>query len=865
MPHRYWRVLANTSQSGADWIGADTIALYNAAGVNLATVQANASASGVYGGSVAANAIAGVPGEWVAGNFPPQWWAYDLGAAPDDIVRVDWTEVAASIKNCAKNAVVQWSDTSATGPWTTAFSSIFVYAGSALTATITSSDPPPVNPLSLSNSPTFSATGAKFAGAMTGGVGTTPINFLPTTGGFTAEGWFNFSGGSGVFLVFGSVDTFWVGINNGQISAHFGLGTTEGVITGTTSVPTGVWHHVALVCGATGTSLYLDGAVAGSSALTFSGQGATFANPIGIRAFNGFAYGQYMWPGGISEVAFWPGSRYTTAFTPQTAAYLGSETGLIALYHLTADGTDSRTSATASAMYAPTVSGLVVGGSTTISGLYGGPAPTSVTYSLDSGAAVAATAPTIGSGSYSFVITTPAAGAHSITVTGTGANTSTSPATAFTTATAGLNAPSVTGLVVGGSTTLSGTYGGAAPTSVTYSLDSGAAVAATAPTIGSGTYSFVITTPASGAHTITVTGTGANTGTSPATSFTTSGTAIAAGNAAFVYSPYNWQVVANKATTWNAGAYFRVLFSGATCVLNFDVSVAVSPFSQIWWRIDNGPWVMAPVAASITCIVPTITAGNADVPYHRLDVAVKGMCNEVATNRWLSPVAGAVRFVGLILDTGASVLSTGKATLNILVYGDSITEGNRTLGETGNTPDVNDALQGWAFSLGALLGAEIGVVGFGGTGYSTTYGGVPIFQSTFNLLSPGVARSFTPAPDLVVINHGINDQATNIQAAAITAINGLLAVVACKVVLLNPLPAGSDNQYLKAAVAGCSQPARAVFISSVGYFDKTKGADGYQLHPSGPNNTALIAPKVAAALRLVLAGTVAAVSRWTHS
>ena len=86
----------------------------------------------------------------------------------------------------------------------------------------------------------------------------------------------------------------------------------------------------------------------------------------------------------------------------------------------------------AATMAAPTVTGLVAGGTTTVSGSFANGTPTGLTYKLDAGSAVGAVTPTIGASTYSFSFTTPAANTHTITVTGTGGNTATSPSTAFT-------------------------------------------------------------------------------------------------------------------------------------------------------------------------------------------------------------------------------------------------------------------------------------------------------------------------------------------------------------------------------------------------------------------------------------------------
>ena len=340
--------------------------------------------------------------------------------------------------------------------------------------------------------------------------------------------------------------------------------------------------------------------------------------------------------------------------------------------------------------------------------------------------------------------------------------------------------------------------------------------------------------------------------------------AIQPNNANIVYSPYNWTSGPAACVTWNPGAYFRTLFSGTTCALTFDVSLATAPVSQFWWRIDAGPWTLATVAANVPLPVPSITLGNAAVPLHRLEVVVKSMDIAIGADRWTANAPGAIRFTGLLISMGGALAAPGRAPLNVLIYGDSITEGARTLGETNPsaTPTDMDAMFGWAFAQGALLGAEVGICACSGTGFTVTAYGVPPFPQTYNLLSAGVARSFTPAPDLVVIAHGQNDQATNVQAAAVTTVNGLLAVVACKIVLLNPFPMASRTD-LQAAAAACNIPSRVTWANTTGFFVPANGSDASLIHPSGPNSTNLIAPKVATILRPVLTAQ-SVVARWTH-
>jgi lysophospholipase L1-like esterase len=280
-----------------------------------------------------------------------------------------------------------------------------------------------------------------------------------------------------------------------------------------------------------------------------------------------------------------------------------------------------------------------------------------------------------------------------------------------------------------------------------------------------------------------------------------------------------------------------------------------TPASQIWWRIDNGPMTQASVTSVVTLTIPAATLGNSDVPYHLLEVIVKSTTE--TANRWanIGSAAGtAVIFTGLTLDAGASVLAPLAAPKTILCYGDSITEGVRTVGESSaNDTDRNDAALGWAYRLGTLLGAEVAVVGFGASGLSITgSGGVPFFGSSYNLQYAGQARSFAAPPDLIVTNIGTNDGSTNTVAAMKGVLNGLIAACPGKpIAVLRPFN-GNQAANLQAAIAGCNTPAACTYIDTTSFFNTTYGADSLNLHPSGPNDFARIAPQVAAALRPLL-------------
>ena len=169
--------------------------------------------------------------------------------------------------------------------------------------------------------------------------------------------------------------------------------------------------------------------------------------------------------------------------------------------------------------------------------------------------------------------------------------------------------------------------------------------------------------------------------------------------------------------------------------------------------------------------------------------------------------------------------------------------------------DHNDNSVCWSWALAPLLGAEAGVVGFGATGLSRGgSGGVPALGVSYNQLWSGVPRSFSPRPDLIVLNEGTNDGAANITAALLDVLEGLLAAApGTPIAVLLPFN-GAEAACLQAAVAACSQPALCHYVDTTGFYNTTFGG---ALHPTGPNDVGRLAPQIAAKLRPILAKSLA--------
>lgn len=184
-------------------------------------------------------------------------------------------------------------------------------------------------------SPTFGA--AKFGSGVTV---LSDVNYitLPTAvssalvANFTIEFWLKrASAPGGLEIPFSPPNTAWLGVaSTGQFQA-----ATEGGGFGP-NICDNAFHHIAYVIGANlRINIYIDGTNVYSTTTVVTDPGAG-ACTVGRHTSTGFA-----WGGAMDEVAVFSTERYTANFTAPTAAYTGSETGLVYLGHLESDGTDS--------------------------------------------------------------------------------------------------------------------------------------------------------------------------------------------------------------------------------------------------------------------------------------------------------------------------------------------------------------------------------------------------------------------------------------------------------------------------------------------------------------------------------------------
>ena len=709
-------------------------------------------------------------------------------------------------------------------------------------------------------SPTFAAGEAAFGNRLTGGYSLSAANYLPANT-FTFECRISASGITATKVFADIQNAFYLAANaSGQLYARFGI--TEQTLTSTANISDGNPHHVALTIHSAGAILFLDGAVVATSAVTPATADVRTVGRMELRTFRNYAGGTtaFDWPGTVDEVAVWSAPKYLAAFTAPTVPYTGAEANLYALYHLESDGTDSVGAAATSVTISGPSSGTVGVASTNFTASLNGVSATDVVVTpSDAGAGGTFTPTTVtitaGSTTGTFTYTASSTGTKTITATnGSGLTNAGSVSYAASSASATavtLSGPSTgtagaasTAFTVGANGTISGTVivtpsdGGAggtfSPTTVSISS-------------GSPTGTFTYTAASSGAKTISVSNNGALTNPGSITYTASAGVNNAYAPANILFSPYNWDAQSGYAKTINAGAYFRTIFGGTACTLNFDMTGIASPVPQISYRVDGfGAWITVPIAATVAITVSSKTADYAAKGGHFLEVLVKSTTE--GQPRW-STQATAVVLTGVILDAGKVLTKPPSRSLLGLYFGDSITEGVRTVGTIDpNDTDRNDAGQGWALQSAQLVGAECGVVGFGGTGFNNSgSGSVPNLVGSAPYLWSGVARSLSPAPDFIVINDGTNDSAS-VTANATTVLNALIAATpkTTKIILYRPF-SGTHAAELIAAVAACSDPSRVTYKDTTGYFNTTNSVDG--VHPYGIENLSHIAPLVAADIR----------------
>jgi hypothetical protein len=317
----------------------------------------------------------------------------------------------------------------------------------------------------------------------------------------------------------------------------------------------------------------------------------------------------------------------------------------------------------------------------------------------------------------------------------------------------------------------------------------------------------------------------------------------AANNAAWVVSPYNWnRTGAGGDITVDAGAYRRILFtSSAHVLLNFTTTQNGSYPPYIEVRFDGGTWTRYAVTTNTL-----VTPPGATVRERLMEIVL--VAPNIGADQWNgNPPASALWFTSAWFDLGAAVTAPARRSLNVLVYGNSITIGHNALNYSATYNNDDDASLGYGLLLGDRLNAEVGVVGFSGLGITTNLAGnnVPPLTSSWNYQYAGVSRVLSPAPDMCCIDLSQNDGGSTsaaLIAGMVAVAQGVTAAAPnCKFVFPDAVEGG-----VLGSIQTAAQQVGATFVGSTrGVLNYT--TDSYDAnHPTAAATLARLLPLIAA-------------------
>ena len=238
-----------------------------------------------------------------------------------------------------------------------------------------------------------------------------------------------------------------------------------------------------------------------------------------------------------------------------------------------------------------------------------------------------------------------------------------------------------------------------------------------------------------------------------------------------VVSPYNWYRNGSSfIQSPNPGAYLKVGFTGTSLSLGVDVSpeaganLASTQYPVIRYSVDYGPAItlqLTPSRTQIKC------ASGLRTGVHNL--YIQYIAGYVFEDFW-TPI-NVVRLTGFTVDGGSALIPPfgpgATRPKDILCYGDSITNADNNVATFGggitNAVETQDGEFGYVPAIAAAIGAEYGVVAYGGAswdggaadgghtpGLMTFYSGL---DSTHSRLAQG---KLSPTPSDIFINMGEN-------------------------------------------------------------------------------------------------------------
>jgi lysophospholipase L1-like esterase len=212
-------------------------------------------------------------------------------------------------------------------------------------------------------------------------------------------------------------------------------------------------------------------------------------------------------------------------------------------------------------------------------------------------------------------------------------------------------------------------------------------------------------------------------------------------------------------------------------------------------------------------------------------------------NRWEPPFECAVVFAGLVLDARTVLRLSGRpGGPRLEFYGDSITQGVRALSEHPESEGA-DGTTSYAYLTARAFGGTSYQVGFGSQGISKPgNGSVPSGFESFGWNFAGSPAERVEAPDVVVVNLGVNDPTLEVAEYADYVRRVRAAYPSTTIVALTPF-SGKHAETIAAAVKSLDDP-QVVLVDSTGWITEDDCTD--QVHPTVAGHAKIASELIAA-------------------
>ncbi|WP_432938379.1 GDSL-type esterase/lipase family protein [Kribbella sp. CA-253562] len=280
-----------------------------------------------------------------------------------------------------------------------------------------------------------------------------------------------------------------------------------------------------------------------------------------------------------------------------------------------------------------------------------------------------------------------------------------------------------------------------------------------------------------------------------------------------------WGHQPGMAVTVNSGSRMSFGFSGTGLQLLFDTDgLEVAP--HLWVQVDDAE-------PTLHLIEQPVLELSVEDGRHTVEIVVKDV-NEFV-NRWEPPFACAVSFAGLILDAKTTLrLGAQPGGPRFEFYGDSITQGVRALSADPESGGA-DGTRAFAYLTARAFGATAYQVGFGRQGIvKPGNGNVPPGPESFGWNFAGSRALRIAAPDLVVLNLGVNDDTLTPEQYAAYVRVVRAAYPGSTIVALSPF-SGKHATEIEAGVKSLDDNA-VHYVPTTGWITEADCTDG--LHPS---------------------------------